>query len=90
MTDSAYRNAWKQITATAFILCCAACAPGETPTASPRQRSYILKNHIRPTHWSQEQWDTLDLYLKRIDRLETRIEELETGKHKTEPQGDPT
>ena len=45
------------------------------------QKQYILVDEIRPTHWSQDQWEILDSYLKRIDELEKRVEELELGIH---------
>jgi len=49
--------------------------------ATSRERheggNYILSDPIRPTHWDQSQWDTLDRYLKKIDTLEKRIEALE-------------
>lgn len=38
---------------------------------------YILHEKTRPTHWTQGQWDTLNRYLKRIDELEKRVEDLE-------------
>lgn len=41
-----------------------------------RNSKYVLKKAHRPTHWQQSQWDILDTYLKKIDRLETEVELL--------------
>ena len=50
---------------------------GKTPKELriEKDSSYVLKNSRRPTHWSQEEWDILDSYLKRIDKLEKQIKE---------------
>lgn len=57
------------------LLLCGGCV--SPPKSSQHSEAYILNNAIRPTHWDQSQWDTLDVYLKKIDQLEKRVQKLE-------------
>ena len=49
----------------------------QTEPEPVEQKQYILLDDIRPTHWSQNQWEILDSYLKRIDELEKQVKALE-------------